>query len=367
MTRCAVVGLGVLGGAALLALSRAGVECVGLESGTVGHPDGASGGGETRIFRTAVADGAPYERLLDRSRELWADLAAGHGPGLFTPCGALTLGPPDDARLRSVALSGRTEPFRAEAVAERWPGHRPGPGELGLFDPRGGVLDAAGCTRALVAEARRGGAVVREGVRVLGIGYRRGQVVLRTVDGETVADAAVLATGHERPLLDGPARVEQRRVVLSWFPVAGPGRFGPETFPPGVHSGSDPVFTFFPSVDHATIKINFQQPQPPVTDARTHHPTVTPGYADPWSNAVAARIDGMAALPVRTESYVEGYTADRHGVVALAPASPRVVTLGGFSGQGFKYAPAVGEIVADLVRTGRARTAAFAAAHTLAG
>lgn len=45
--RCAVVGLGVLGGAALLALARAGVDCVGLEAGRVGHPDGASGGGET--------------------------------------------------------------------------------------------------------------------------------------------------------------------------------------------------------------------------------------------------------------------------------------------------------------------------------
>lgn len=360
--RCVVVGLGVLGGSALLALARAGVDCVGLEAGRVGHADGASGGGETRLFRTAVGDGPEYRRLLDRSRELWAGAAAGS----FTPCGALTVGPPGDSRLRAAAVLGRTEILGADAAAERWPGLRTGAGELAVFDPRGGLLDAAGATRALVEAARRAGAVVRQDVTVLGIVHRRGRAVLRTEDGETVADAVVLATGHRASLVAGPSGIEQRRVVLSWFGVRDPERLRPEGLPPGVVTGG-PVFTFFPTVDDATIKINYQRPQPLAAGAGDHHPFVEPGYTVAWAPGLTRRFPGLRHRPERVESYVEGYTPDRRGAVVLAGGAPRVVTVGGFSGQGFKYAPAVGEIVADLVRTGRSRTPAFAAAVPAAG
>ena len=87
-------------------------------------------------------------------------------------------------------------------------------------------------------------------------------------------------------------------------------------------------------------------------DPDDHHPYVEPGYALPWAAAVADRIAGMREHPVRIESYVEGYTVDRRGTVELSDTGPRVVVLGGIYGQGFKCAPAVGEIVAGLVRTG---------------
>ncbi|MBC3192714.1 FAD-dependent oxidoreductase [Pseudonocardia sp. C8] len=361
--RCAVVGLGVLGGAALLALARAGVDCVGLDAGRVGHADGASGGGETRIVRTAVAGRPEHHRLLDRSRELWAGVAG----GALVPCGALTAGPATDPRVRGTVFAGRTEVLGSAAAAERWPGHRLAPGDLAVFDPRGGLLDAPRATRALVDEACRAGAVVREDVTVLGIGHRRGRVVLRTVDGETVADAAVLATGRHTPLLPGrPQGIVPRRVVLSWFPVEAPERFRPGCFPPGVHTGG-PVFSAFPTVDGTTVKINYQRSQPRVPDPREAHPDVEPGYARAWAAAVAARIPGLGECPVRVESYVEAYTADRRGIVALAGAGPRVVTVGGFSGQGFSYAPAVGEVVAGVVRTGRGPGPAFAGSDALAG
>lgn len=115
------------------------------------------------------------------------------------------------------------------------------------------------------------------------------------------------------------------------------------------------MHTFFPTVDGRTIKIDFQQPQPRVSDPDDHHPNVEPGYVLPWVAAVADRIAGMAERPARIESYVEGYTVDRRGTIELSGTCPRVVALGGFSGQGFTYAPAVGEVVADLVRAGMRR------------
>ena len=46
-------------------------------------------------------------------------------------------------------------------------------------------------------------------------------------------------------------------------------------------------------------------------------------------------------------------TPDRHFVIDRHPEHPQVALAAGFSGHGFKFAPVVGEILADLVERGR--------------
>jgi glycine/D-amino acid oxidase-like deaminating enzyme len=46
-------------------------------------------------------------------------------------------------------------------------------------------------------------------------------------------------------------------------------------------------------------------------------------------------------------------TPDRHFLIGRHPAHPNVALAAGFSGHGFKFAPVVGEVLADLVETGR--------------
>ena len=45
-------------------------------------------------------------------------------------------------------------------------------------------------------------------------------------------------------------------------------------------------------------------------------------------------------------------TPDRHFVIDLHPEHPQVVVAAGFSGHGFKFAPVVGEVLADLAEHG---------------
>ena len=46
-------------------------------------------------------------------------------------------------------------------------------------------------------------------------------------------------------------------------------------------------------------------------------------------------------------------TPDQHFIMDLYPGHSQVVFAAGFSGHGFKFAPVVGEILADLVQKGR--------------
>jgi glycine/D-amino acid oxidase-like deaminating enzyme len=48
-------------------------------------------------------------------------------------------------------------------------------------------------------------------------------------------------------------------------------------------------------------------------------------------------------------------TPDGHFVIAVHPHHPRVAVAAGFSGHGFKFAPVVGEILADLALDGSTR------------
>ncbi|MEV1176764.1 hypothetical protein [Nonomuraea sp. NPDC049784] len=56
--------------------------------------------------------------------------------------------------------------------------------------------------------------------------------------------------------------------------------------------------------------------------------------------------------PVQTSVHVESYTEDGRPVVGLLPGAAHVAVAVGFSGGGFKYAPAVGEALGDLLVDG---------------
>lgn len=57
--------------------------------------------------------------------------------------------------------------------------------------------------------------------------------------------------------------------------------------------------------------------------------------------------------PVRVSTYLDGYTPDGHGLAGPLPTAPNVWMPGGFSGNGFKLASAIGEVAADLIRHGK--------------
>ena len=65
---------------------------------------------------------------------------------------------------------------------------------------------------------------------------------------------------------------------------------------------------------------------------------------------------GLAERPYRVNTYVESYTRSMLEHMQHHPASDDVVVLTGFSGHGFRAAPAIGEIGAELVLHGESRT-----------
>ena len=75
----------------------------------------------------------------------------------------------------------------------------------------------------------------------------------------------------------------------------------------------------------------------------------------PIQRALDAWMPGAAARPLMATVCQYDMSADEHFVVGVHPSDGDTIVATGFSGHGFKFAPVVGEIIADLAANGATR------------
>jgi sarcosine oxidase len=237
MTDVAVVGLGAMGSMALWRLAERGAAAVGVDRFDPPHDRGSSHG-ESRLIRTAYAEGAWYVPLMHEGWRLWRELEALSGVELLTTTGALMVVPRDGELLSGALASAREhelehEILDATAASRRWPQHVLGVDDHVLYEPAAGVLRPEACIGAALARARSLGATTRTSTRVTAIETHGDSTVLRLDDGDTIHTrrcivAAGSWTGMMLPELAAQLRVE--RQLTAWFEVNDPRAFAPLRF-----------------------------------------------------------------------------------------------------------------------------------------
>src|SRR6202030_3337204 len=123
-----IIGLGVMGSAALAALARRGRRVVGIDRCGPGHDRGSSHGA-TRIIRLGYFEHPSYVPLLRAAYPLWRDLAAKSGLPLVNITGIVEIGAPDSelvaGTLRSSRLHGLAhDVLDHAALMRRFPAFR---------------------------------------------------------------------------------------------------------------------------------------------------------------------------------------------------------------------------------------------------
>ncbi|GAF46427.1 putative sarcosine oxidase [Rhodococcus wratislaviensis NBRC 100605] len=360
--RVGVVGVGTMGSQVLHQLAARGIRATGFERFEIGHDRGAAGG-ETRIFRIAYKEGGMYVPLLRRARRAWQELGAQAGINLLEPVGALTVGDRDDPDVRTVTEVAEQwgldlDQLDAQSAAHRFPQHRLLDGDVMLLDREGGLLHPARAICETVKLAQRAGAEVRTGSVVEELVENEYGVTIRYRRGGEVAtatfDQVIVCTGpwitQNVPALR--SEVEVRRVALCWFCPDKPRHWTPSRFPVGIRrSGGSNRFSFFPDVGGG-VKINLHVDKTVVEDPDQLDGSVPEAYVDEVSTVVARCMNGLSPRPSALHTYMEGYTADNHGIIGRLPDTPSVLAMGGFSGHGFKLAPVFAGSAVDLLLTG---------------
>jgi sarcosine oxidase len=349
-----VTGLGAMGSAAVRELARRGLRVLGLDRYAPPHAHGSTHG-RTRIIREAYFEHPAYVPLVQRAEQLWSALEREVDERLFVQTGGLMIGPERGTLVTGARTSAEQHRLPYELLTEtevqgRFPALAPAADAVALHEPRAGVLFPEACVRGLLSCAARAGAELRRGEAMLSWRVEGGVVRVATAMDEHVADRLVLALGPWLPeFLNGaqiPLTVE--RQMQHWFaPRANAERFTAERLPIALWETADLLFYTLPDFGDG-IKIAVHH-NGEITDPHHVRRTINE-EEDAGARALVERFLPDASGELRDRAVcLYTNTPDGHFLIDFHPVHAEAVIVSACSGHGFKFATAIGEIVAQLI------------------
>ena len=348
-----------MGAAAAWRLAARGAQVVCFDRHSPPHAFGSSHG-ESRITRTAYFESPRYVPLLQETFPLWRELEAASGSELLTLTGALMIGPPSAAAV-SGALAAASDHgldvrlLKADEIRKAYPGHIVGNRDVAVLDAQAGFLRPEAAVAAMIGCLEALGGEIRRGIVVSAVKPHPDGVEVVTDESREKFDSAVIAAGpwmHE--LIDWlPLTVE--RQVMTWFAIDQKvdTALTPDKFPVFIRQAHDIGDVYgFPTLDGGSVKIA-RHHEGDATDPQHVVRDVSDGELDPLRRYVRTRLHGVTQRVVRTVTCMYTNTPDGHFAIGPHREDARITVLSACSGHGFKFAPVIGDIAADLVCDGR--------------
>jgi monomeric sarcosine oxidase len=349
-----VIGGGTMGTAAGWAIARRGYSVRVLEQFDHVNTQ-ASHGGVSRIFRHAYAEGADYVPWALEADTLWHGLQERTGTPLIHRIGCLDMAAPgfDHAELARASAEEYGLDFEwidGAEVRKRFPIWNIPDDWTACYTTQSGYLEVGPALRALASEMRDAGGILETHCRVTDWAADGGGARVETSQGEFTADRLVVTGGawniHLLSELGLP--LEVRRKPVLWFETERPEMTLPEVFPCWIAECELGHPYGLPQVDVPGFKTGMHsggEPVDPETVDREIHASDVDAQIGPflerYMNHYTGRLED-SSICMYTMSPDEDFIIDRH------PDHENVVFAAGFSGHGFKFAPVIGEHLADL-------------------
>ena len=357
-----VAGVGAMGSAACWHLAQRGLRVLGLERFDLGHTQGSSHG-LSRIIRLAYFEGSHYVPIVRRAHELWQETGDRAGLKLLHVTGSLDLAPegagPVESSLQSCLDHGleHEELDRAE-IARRFPAFHLPEGHIGLWQPGGGFVASEKAIYAHVGLAQAHGAEIRTREPMLDWAPTAdGGVTVRTERGTYSAGRLVITSGgwveDAVPALAG--KVSTVKQAIGWFTTRRPELFREGAFPVFILGVEEGTFYGFPLYEHPGFKLGGPHFGREPMDPREPDRTPSPRQVALIRDCLRRYLPDAAGAPLTLKGCVYTVTPDEDFIIDAVPGAPQAVFASCCSGHGFKFASAIGEILADLSSTGQPR------------
>jgi sarcosine oxidase len=272
--------------------------------------------------------------------------------------GGLIIGAPDARTVRGTIKSGQLyglpyEELSAGEVAARYPEVQLPEELVAVLEPNAGFLLASRSVQTLQDLAARYGAKLRFEEPVLEWGVEGEDVWVRTATdthrAERLAIAAGPWSGSVLSNLGLPLTVQ--RVPNAHFRST-----RPELFNEGA-----PIFSMLVPEGHyyaipGPVEVGFKigrHDNLQTSTPESVQPAVTDDEIAMFRRVMDRYLPGASGPVVSTLTCLYTMTPDKHFIVDQHPEHERVAIACGFSGHGYKFAPVIGEILADLATEGR--------------
>ena len=359
-TEVIIVGGGGMGLAAAWRLAKRGHPVRVLERFEFYHARGSSHT-EHRIIRRTYDDEL-YAELMPHAYRLWEELEKDSGRKLVYCHGGVELGPLDDPALqRIIEISRRLAiPIDLLSPAEatrRFPQFRLPSNFVMVYCGLNGFLAVDDCVRAQGEQASRHGAMLQDKEAVLSIRpLERGAEVISSRAAYTCDKLILTAGPYAKGLLSQLGLVVPYTIEVNqsqWFAVDPPQSFSPERFPVFVYRNERDAMGGvygFPTFRNPGIKIGIHHSNHFIEveeyDMLPHRDTL-----DRVRDWVRVFINGASEKVLNVVPCLYDFPPDEHFVISLHPRHPDIA-MANMAGHGFKFAPLVGEILAQLVTLG---------------
>ncbi len=361
----AILGLGGIGSAAFHDLACRGIDVVGIDRERPPHERGSSHG-QSRIFRVAYFEHPDYVPLATHSRRRWIEMNAIDSKRIFIPTGGAWVGLETGRHVGHSRLAADRhglcyEILDEEETRRRWPALRVPDGQVCFYEPDAGMVCPEHAIEYFIGEGERHGGevLVDQSIREIRPEDRGVRIILE--EDEVIAEKVICALGSWTPaLLDTPdVRLQPTRQVLGWTKPSNP---------EPVAEGRLPVWLF--ADDDETIQYGFPLckglPGPmgakvarhchgEACDPDTVNRSTTPEDERFLTKELEHRVPDAAGPLIDSRVCLYTMSDDEHFVIDHHPVHDRIVMASGFSGHGFKFAPAIGEGLADMVLEGESR------------
>jgi glycine/D-amino acid oxidase-like deaminating enzyme len=356
----AVIGAGAFGGWTALHLRRQGARVTLLDAWGPGHSRSSSGG-ETRIIRGAYGPDQIYVQWVARSFALWREAEARWRRRLYRPTGMLWMCGEDDGYIRDSlpglkAVGLPISEMGIEEVQERFPQIGFDGVERAFFEAEAGYLLARRACQAVAEAVAAEGGEVRLAAAVPRP-LRNGRMErLELADGSILqADLYVFACGPWLASLfpevigERFLRVTRQEVFFFATPPGDP-RFSDEGgCPTWIDLSGERNFYGIPGNEHRGFKMADDTRGEPF-DPTTGERLPTPARLAEARAFLPRRFPALAGAPlveIRVCQYEN--SPDGHLLFDRHPHAENVWLLGGGSGHGFKFGPALGEYAAKVI------------------
>jgi sarcosine oxidase subunit beta len=354
-----IIGAGVMGASLAFHLTRVGLKSVTvLEKTALCGGMTAKSGALVRMHYTNEPEARMAFAALHYFQH-WQDIVGGECG--FTPTGFIVTVPPDNAdRLRqNVQMLQRigvnTSVLTAQELRELQPFTQVDDLMVAAYEPESGYADPRATTTAFMRQAQRQGATLREGVAVTAIRTKGGRVVgVDTSEGAFEAPVVIVMAGpwSDRLLrtVDIDFPLTPQRAQIAFYHRPPPLAQGHMVFIDGALGAY-----FRPHAAGLTlIGVGRWQLEPP-PDPDHYNEANDPSFIPAARATAARRIPALLqAEYARGHAGIYDVSPDSRAILDRAPGIEGLYMAAGFSGTGFKIAPAVGACMAELITQGRA-------------
>lgn len=354
-----VIGGGVMGLFTAYQASRTHARVAVVEVGEIGDPATASFG-RTRSYRRDYLE-AGYTRFADEAIRLWTEFETATGADVLVRCGCMNIAStaitPDLDHTYATLSTGvlnrlgiQVTSYDTAGIAAQYPYLK---ADLGDLDPAGGLVDLRTVTATLTKSLAEAGVTVHERTSTTAIAETDGLVSVTTSSGVLTARSLVITAGHGTndvlALLPGnqlqvPITKDRPSEAKYYYPSAETRHlFTSDQMP--VMAYLDTGIYLHPIVEGVidAVKIGFYNP-PDMPRGTTSINSV----GDFVEQCMPALLDASSEPVSDVDGCDYDLVADDDFVLGGVPGFSNVFVGVGWRGTGYKYAPWVGRVLAEL-------------------